>query len=154
MEIRRSYDRLISPMGFPILVRLHLYIESGRWWIETPCYSCDIPLIFDLFCSRSLWRWLHQRADAPAPGLGGPHVSTSCDCPLRRLPSLPLVYGRETMESRKTESRERWVPWRKVFSDCDRSGCSYWTEGYVSQGNDRCNTVVTLDDLMIRRWSR
>ena len=29
MEIRRSYDRLISTMGFPILVRCHLYIESG-----------------------------------------------------------------------------------------------------------------------------
>ena len=29
VEIRRSYDRLISTMGFPILVRWHLYIESG-----------------------------------------------------------------------------------------------------------------------------
>ena len=29
MEIRRSYDRLISTMGFPILVRRHLYIELG-----------------------------------------------------------------------------------------------------------------------------
>ena len=29
MEIRRSYDRLISTMGFPILVRCHLYIELG-----------------------------------------------------------------------------------------------------------------------------
>ena len=29
MEIRRSYDRLISTMAFPILVRWHLYIESG-----------------------------------------------------------------------------------------------------------------------------
>ena len=29
MEIRRSYDRLISTMGFPILVRWHLFIESG-----------------------------------------------------------------------------------------------------------------------------
>ena len=28
-EIRQSYDRLISTMGFPILVRWHLYIESG-----------------------------------------------------------------------------------------------------------------------------
>ena len=28
-ETRRSYDRLISTMGFPILVRWHLYIESG-----------------------------------------------------------------------------------------------------------------------------
>ena len=39
MEIRRSYDRLISTMGFPILVRRQLYIESGpcmasfRWCI-------------------------------------------------------------------------------------------------------------------------
>ena len=31
MEIRRYYDRLISTMGFPILVRWHLYIESGPW---------------------------------------------------------------------------------------------------------------------------
>ena len=29
VEIRRSYDRLISTMGFPILVRRDLYIESG-----------------------------------------------------------------------------------------------------------------------------
>ena len=29
MEIRRSYDRLISTMGFPILVRSYPYIESG-----------------------------------------------------------------------------------------------------------------------------
>ena len=29
VEIRRSYDRLISTMRFPILVRWHLYIESG-----------------------------------------------------------------------------------------------------------------------------
>ena len=29
VEIRRFYDRLISTMGFPILVRWHLYIESG-----------------------------------------------------------------------------------------------------------------------------
>ena len=29
VEIRPSYDRLISTMGFPILVRRHLYIESG-----------------------------------------------------------------------------------------------------------------------------
>ena len=31
VEIRRSYDRLISTMGFPILVRWHLYIELGPW---------------------------------------------------------------------------------------------------------------------------
>ena len=31
VEIRRSYDRLFSTMGFPILVRCHLYIESVPW---------------------------------------------------------------------------------------------------------------------------
>ena len=36
MEIGRSYDRLISTGGFPILVRRHLYIESG------PCISCSL----------------------------------------------------------------------------------------------------------------
>ena len=35
MEIRRSYDRLISTMGFPILVRRHLYIESGPWSLKS-----------------------------------------------------------------------------------------------------------------------
>ena len=29
VEIRRSYGRLISTMGFPILGRRHLYIDSG-----------------------------------------------------------------------------------------------------------------------------
>ena len=37
MEKRRSYDRLISTMGFPIMVRWNLYIESGPriYWIGT-----------------------------------------------------------------------------------------------------------------------
>ena len=39
MEIGRSYDRLISTMGFPILVRWHLYIDSGPW----SCQSCTEP---------------------------------------------------------------------------------------------------------------
>ena len=33
LEIRQSYDRLISTMGFSILVRWHLYIESGPWFV-------------------------------------------------------------------------------------------------------------------------
>ena len=73
VEIRRSYDRLISTMGFPKLVRWHLYIESG---------SC---------CSGSLWhkassihhddviKWKHfprnrpfVRGDSPVP-VNSPH---------------------------------------------------------------------------------
>ena len=55
VEIRRSYDRLISTMGFPILVRWHLYIEgrcgaSGYlrylvWLILTLSYHSNEPLI-------------------------------------------------------------------------------------------------------------
>ena len=37
VEIRRPYDHLISTMGFPILVRWHLYIESGPW-----CWNWNI----------------------------------------------------------------------------------------------------------------
>ena len=36
-EIRRSYDRLISTMIFPTLVRWHLYIESGPWIRRLRC---------------------------------------------------------------------------------------------------------------------
>ena len=37
VEIRRSYDRLISTMGFPILIRRLVYIESGpRFWPVSP----------------------------------------------------------------------------------------------------------------------
>ena len=34
VEVRRSYDRLISIMGFHILVRQHLYIEPGPWLVR------------------------------------------------------------------------------------------------------------------------
>ena len=47
VEIRRSYDRLISTMGFPILVRRHLYIEWGPTThgivlISWLCKTCDV----------------------------------------------------------------------------------------------------------------
>ena len=48
MEIRRSYDRLISTMGFPILVRSHLYIESR------PSYHVQMTCS----CKTSYSRWL------------------------------------------------------------------------------------------------
>ena len=37
VEIRRSYDRVISTMGFPMLVRWHIYIKSG------PCCIFSMP---------------------------------------------------------------------------------------------------------------
>ena len=56
MEIRRSYYRLISTVGFPILVRCHLYIESGPWCclFSFFSYSCcvlkgDLNLLVNFF---------------------------------------------------------------------------------------------------------
>ena len=45
VEIRLSYDRLIFTMGFPILVRWHLYIESGPGWFKTQWHTCDITVM-------------------------------------------------------------------------------------------------------------
>ena len=46
MEIRCYYNRLISTMGFPILVRWHLYIEVGPWGgLNINMSSCQIPML-------------------------------------------------------------------------------------------------------------
>ena len=46
VELRRSYHRLISTMGFPTLVRLRLYIESGPWLYvqlyDSPPIDCEM----------------------------------------------------------------------------------------------------------------
>ena len=68
MEIRRSYDRLISTIGFPILVRWHLYIESGprgvsfRWWLLMPWIVGSQGVIYYVGWAGpylSSW-WRHQ----------------------------------------------------------------------------------------------
>ena len=46
VEIRRLYDRLISKMGFPILVRWHLYIESGPWLLYQWTTKAKLILFF------------------------------------------------------------------------------------------------------------
>ena len=64
VEIRRSYDRLISTMGFPILVRQHLYIESGPWLLVSPGH-------------QQLWHWLcriHKSLSSTRKVIGGFHV--------------------------------------------------------------------------------
>ena len=44
MEIRRSSDRLISTIGIPILIRCHLYIESGPWLPRESCWHMPAGL--------------------------------------------------------------------------------------------------------------
>ena len=54
MEIRWSYDHLISTMGFPILVRRHLNIESGPWTSWGSCSQCSLNQ--ELHSSTN-WSW-------------------------------------------------------------------------------------------------
>ena len=71
VEIRWSKDRLISTMGFPILVRWHLYIESRPWSLgpgaeawkfnRTPFWNVTLGPVLEiptgpLVRGRQLWR--------------------------------------------------------------------------------------------------
>ena len=60
MEVRRSYDRLISTMGFPILVRWHLYIESG------PCTYMGFAMPWPFGHCKDTRFWLVE-ANLPWP---------------------------------------------------------------------------------------
>ena len=54
MEIRRSYDRLISTMGFPILVRCHLYTESGPWTLSD---KSNVIIVFSIYFQSGSYWW-------------------------------------------------------------------------------------------------
>ena len=64
VEIRRSYDRLISTMRFPILVRWHLYIESWPWpskrwtnWENGAVSYILLNRFFDYLLSNKMTSW-------------------------------------------------------------------------------------------------
>ena len=62
MEIRRSYGRLISTMAFPVLVRSHLYIESGPCISMTcPCFNFPGAVYAYILNWNLLWMsWCHH----------------------------------------------------------------------------------------------
>ena len=89
MEIRRSYDRLISTMGFPILVRLYLYIESGpraQWLTRSP--DTSIPNMLYVSCLKI--------------------ISNYCYTHHRRYNSTFLVSACNTTRTAGTFPRERY----------------------------------------------
>ena len=57
MEIRHSYDLFISTMGFPLLVRFHLYIQSAPWslqrWVNKIILSNHSMIWYQLFTNMS-----------------------------------------------------------------------------------------------------
>ena len=78
MEIRRSYDRLVSTMGFPILVRWHLYIESGPWWLRNT-RLCSGPFFSHGSTLIITWLWVEFH---PASLSEGWPVATKVTCPI------------------------------------------------------------------------
>ena len=66
MEIRRSYDRLISTMRFLILVRQHFYFESGPWkqyhkkctWTQS--IICVWKYTYKITTTSSKGRWVNE----------------------------------------------------------------------------------------------
>ena len=98
MEIRRSYDRLISTMGFPILARLHLYIESG------PRLAADVQTVM------AIARNDRQRIGHLSPTMA---IIWYCLVPswVRTWNSL-VWWGHETVysgEDMKQPSEDRWM---------------------------------------------
>ena len=72
VEIRRSYDRLISTMGFPIPVRRHLYIESGPRIFVKCLFSvygvgtCSTIVLLTAYDIEDVgWRWFRYRLSWP-----------------------------------------------------------------------------------------
>ena len=62
VEIRQSYNCLISTMGFPVLVRQHLCPASGPRVLSyvAGCVQTSLSLIF--FCSMSNWCCIRSRS--------------------------------------------------------------------------------------------
>ena len=85
MEIRRSYDRLISTMGFPILERWQLYIESGPRY--SPFSGHPEAHVHTELCWRDSSP--HRRAQ-------------------ERLHLMPVVQCTKGLEDRSLQWRHNW----------------------------------------------
>ena len=91
VEIRRSYDRLISTMRFPILVRWLLYIESG------PLVTLKHPYLLvskwiPSAKTKLLSFWYESMKDEYGPYLRG-RISRNCAV-FRRLMTKMQIYVR------------------------------------------------------------
>ena len=95
MEIRRSYDRLISTMVFPILVRQHLYIESGP-----RSSSYRLPR-----CHGPLTRYVKLQV-AHAPGMPGT-FSPAADFKENRLLAIPACITARAWRTCRDACRDR-----------------------------------------------
>ena len=138
MEIRRCYDHLISTVGFPIMVRRHLYIESGPRGFSTRAFLVRLSLewIWNLefcieqqikppllWCKHFSWIIPVMLARFPVRWHQPRLLLTSCQHPPHRhgyriIP--PTIIMAETASSGETPASEataaeRWVDPRWNF---------------------------------------
>ena len=151
MEIRRSYDRLISTMGFPILVRRHLYIESVPW-----CWG----RIFQENQANTVV------ADALTPCID----NTILDCVFSMQPFTRPHWSNSTLEIVRTETQwylhencGQWTVGRfraPSTAESNLSGCKYHrccSNPIILRAGDLrgkllsvevCNVLVSLNSLL------
>ena len=92
MEIRRSHDRLISIMGFPIPVRWHLYIESGPWLPRLFMHSGEVATAY---ATNAVPRY-HKNEASLVPFT----LVTTIDIPMQAFVlQTRLLYGLVTPEN-------------------------------------------------------
>ena len=107
VEIRRSYDRLISTMGYPILVRWHLYIESGPWGSVNKCWWMIFPILITMYLShicclmvvaRCVWRAYWSLSPGGSVVLAW-HLKISRHCN-KAVSWMPTISGQQTFPIR------------------------------------------------------
>ena len=156
MEIRRSYDRLISKMGFPMLVRWHLYIESAprpQWVnilaiLKRPCsWQCSRPWWFwsrhgQNFNTVTSW-WVKWCLKSLACELfTQPYVLTQIKENIKTLHQWPL-WGELTGDC--------WVPSTKgqLFGKCfhlmTSSCCCPWLMDVITVSSKNSMTMIKCD---------
>ena len=99
MEIRRSYDRLIPTMGFPILVRWHLYIEwgPGSARIDAAKIGGYLFRLRTRLNSDPIWisNFIHynslDKTNLPSPSFNGAAVEV-CEWPIVSSHTLPGMW--------------------------------------------------------------
>ena len=144
MEIRLSYDRLISTMGLPILVRCHLYIKSGHCFHLMLFFDTEIATVvvnlthvrqgsFDLTDSI-LQLILHCLLDLNMPLMS---ILSHSECVYETKQSGPLFninipsyqYGKSHCGD-KTVVRSSYLP--NGISFTGKMSCLYWISPLVT----------------------
>ena len=122
VEIRRSYDRLISTMGFPILVRLHLYIDSRPWTPFKTIHFSHFNHLLDGTCADS--DVYHQQIllnELPLSSFCHPHTQW---LPRRKV-FKKIASSVPSKQLRVSAARVEWTT-RLMQHACHAKGQHFW----------------------------